>query len=132
MDNVIDKAREYVRLKDEAGQLNKKLSALRKELIPELEKNEWYISMGNGYTLELEERISYDYDPWRTEEALLPLHLWQPVAQVVVDKKKFEGLVKAKLITEEIAKRCKRIVRTSKALVIKKEDEDVSSKSKTK
>jgi len=126
--DVIAKAREYIKLKDEATQLNKRLSALRKELMPELEKNEWYLDVGDGYVLELEERISYDYDPQKTEELLSPLHLWQPVAQMVVDKKKFEGLVKAGLISEEIKEKCKRELRKTKAIVIKKEGKDVNKK----
>jgi len=126
--DVIAKAKEYVKLKDEVTQLNKKLSTLRKELIPVLEKNEWYLDVGDGYTLELEERISYSYDPFYVEQYLKPLHLYEVVKEVTINKKKFEGLVRGGFISEEIKEICKRELKRTKAIIIKKEGKDVNKK----
>jgi len=126
--DVIAKAKEYIKLKDEATRLNKKLSALRKELIPVLEKNEWYLDVGDGYMLELQERISYDYDPYYVQQYLKPLHLYEVVKEITINKKKFEGLIKGGFISEEIGKTCRRELKRTKAIIIKKEEKNANKK----
>jgi len=113
-----NKAREYIAKKQAAKTLNHEISSLKDELL-EVLRDLQSIDVGNGFILELQERHTYDYDPQATKLRLLPLNLWEAVKDIRVDKKKIEGLVKAKILQPSLLKECKRTLSSSETILIK-------------